>query len=176
MLISKNTPKEVMLKEYGSKCELCGHCCHFSSGIVLNEELSRLAKAFLIDEAKFKAKYLEEFTKFNTTLHRFKQVRKGNAPHGRCIFLNIEEEKCSIQGHKPLHCRVSTCSNMGSEVQRWFDTNFFLNLKDPVSVREYAIYVEFNEPLIGAELKRLVPEQELKKIMEGGYHDTKNLH
>jgi len=159
MLISKETPKEVIIKEFGSKCELCGHCCHFASGVVLDEEIPRLAKHFSLKPKEFKEIYLEKFTKFNTQLHRFKQIRKGNAPHGRCIFLDVEENKCSINEIKPLHCRISTCAKEGEEVQKWFDANYFLNADDEISLREYGIYLKFNEPLIGAELKTIVSKE-----------------
>ncbi|RLE41738.1 hypothetical protein DRJ48_04995 [Candidatus Woesearchaeota archaeon] len=165
MLISKDTPKEAILELVEKECKLCGHCCLFSSGIVLDDEIPRLAEHLGMSTEEFKKRYLEQFTKFHTTRHRFKQVRVGSAPHGRCVFLDLETNKCKIHEVKPLHCRISTCSIYGEDVQKWFDVNFFLNPNDPQSVREYNLYLEFKEPLLGAELESLLPEEDLKKIL-----------
>ncbi len=165
MLISKNTPKEALLKEVGTRCQSCGHCCSFGSGVVLESEIPEMAKQLAISEKELKEMYLEPFTKFHTIQFRFKQLRVGNAPHGRCVFLNVDSKRCHIHENKSLHCKISTCSVYGEDAQKWFDVNYFLNLKDPQSVREYNTYLKFNTPLFGAELESLLPSEELKKIL-----------
>jgi len=165
MIISTLTPKEDL--ESSATCNQCGHCCFFSSGIVLDEEIPGLAQHFGMSEDEFKAKYLEEFTKLNTTKHRFKQLRIGNAPHGRCIFLDVDSKKCTIQDVKPLHCRVSTCQPHGEDVQKWFDYHHFLKLDDRASVREYAIYCDLKGALPGAELGKLLSKERIKNIIGG---------
>ena len=175
MIISIKTPKEELEKEHN--CKKCGHCCYMGSGVVLEKEIPELAKGLKMSPEKFKKKYLEEFVKFNTKRHRFKQMRFGEAPHGRCVFLNMEKDECSIQDIKPLHCRVTSCDEHGEDAQKWFDVNHFLNLDDASSVREYAIYLKFNEPLPGAQLQDLLPKEKLDKIMnfEVDENERKNI-
>ncbi len=169
MLISKNTPKSEMIKH--GNCKTCGHCCYFTSGIVLDEEIPQLANEFKLSEEDFKTRYLEEFTKLNTQKHRFKQLRQGSAPHGRCIFLNVEENKCTIHKIRPLHCKISTCDHHGEDAQKWFDVKHFLNTEDRNSVREYAIYTKLKEPLPGASLEELVPKEKLEEFIGGMEND-----
>ncbi len=164
MLISRQTPKSEIVKLVANECKQCGHCCMFGSGIVLSDELKPLAKAFNLSVEDFKTQFLEEFTKFNTKHYRFKQLRKGDEPHGRCIFLDVESKQCKIHLIKPLHCRVSTCSLLGEDIQKWFDVNFFLNPRDVNSLREYKLYLEFKKPLPGANLEDIATPEMLKKL------------
>ncbi len=156
-MISKDTRKEVILRLVKNTCRACGHCCTLGSGIVLKHEVKELADAFNMTEKEFIEKYLDEFTKFNTTHYRFKQI-KDRYPSGRCIFYDTETKKCKIHEIKPLHCRISTCALIGSDIQKWFDVNYFLNTKDINSIREYEIYSRFNEPFPGLEPEKLINE------------------
>ena len=54
---------------------------------------------------------------------------------------------------------------------QWFNVNYFLNVNDPVSIREYSIYCDMNELIKGAHIKELIPEKKLKKIMD--YYELK---
>lgn len=166
MLISRNTPKDAILEHTKGRCKQCGHCCSLGSGIVLKEEVHSLAKALGVSEAQLIEHALEPFTKFHTTHYRIKQVRFGNAPHGRCAFYDMETQECSINNHKPLHCRISLCSVEGEELQKWFDLKHFVNPKDPQSVREYALYLEFKEPLLGGGAGSFAPKGGIKENNE----------
>jgi len=149
MVIDNKTKKEEVLHLVRNSCKRCGHCCSLGSGIVLKEEVEGLAKSLGISREKLLTQCLDEFTKFNTAHYRFKQI-KTKYPHGRCVFHDQTTKECRIHDKKPLHCKVSTCSQLGSEVQKWFDVTYFYNKKDRNSVAEYKIYSEFNGPLTGA--------------------------
>lgn len=163
MLISAKTPKEVTLK-LAAECKQCGHCCSYGSGSLTAEDEKRIARSLKISREELKKNYLEEIEKFNTTRHRPKLIRENGLPYGKCIFL--KNNKCSIQSVKPLQCKTSNCNIQGPELQKWFDLNYFVNKKDPESIRQYATYLAFNDPLPGASLLDLVPDKaELQKIL-----------
>lgn len=164
MLISSKTPKDAVLKLARTECKGCTHCCKYGSGALVEDEPKRIAQFLRITEEELKAKYLEEFEKFNTKRLRPKLMREKGKPYGKCIFLN-ESVGCTIQEAKPLNCKVGSCNQHSSDLQKWFELNYFLNAKDPESVRQYALWLEFNEPLPGAKLEELVPKDELKKML-----------
>ena len=87
--IKKHTPVEAILA-IAKDCKKDGHCCRYSSGTVLKDEVKHLAKFFKIPEKQFIKKYLVPQEKFNTKHYRFKQVRKGK-PYGKCVFLKKQE-------------------------------------------------------------------------------------
>ena len=167
MLISKQTPRRVVL-EFGSmncKEKRCSNCCKYGSGYVLKEEIPKIAKFLSITPEELEKEYLEQAEKFNTKQWRFKTTKEEGKPYGPCVFLR-EPLGCIIHDAKPLHCRVGNCDAKGEELQKWFDLNHFVNPDDPESIRQYAVYLEFNEPLPGGRLEELVPNQrKLKKIL-----------
>ena len=149
--------KEFIERIVKNTCKACGYCCSVGSGIVLKKEVKGLAEAFGMTEREFIDKYLDEFTKFNTTHYRFKQI-KDKYPHGRCIFYEPKTKKCTIYEIRPLHCRVSTCASIGSDIQKWFDVNYFLNPNDINSILEYKTYSKFNKPFAGLDPDKLMNE------------------
>ena len=161
-MISKDTKKEDILMLVKDSCKTCGHCCKFGSGVILKEEAKKIADHLNITEKEFIEKYTEEFTKFSTKQKRFKQIRE-NLPHGKCTFL--DGNKCQIHNVKPLYCKIGSCSAIGEDIIKWFDANYFLNLENPQSVRDYSLYCEFNKPLSGFELEKLIEQKKLNKIL-----------
>lgn len=167
MLISKKTPKRVVLELGKIDCRerKCSHCCRYGSGYVLKEEVPKIARFLKIKPKELKQEYLEEAEKFNTKQLRFKTIKQKGKAYGPCVFLK-EPLGCIINDVKPLHCLIGSCGMHGSELQKWFDLNYFINPADPESIRQYAIYLDFNEPLPGGKLEELVPNQRrLKKIL-----------
>jgi Fe-S-cluster containining protein len=164
MLISAKTPKEAVLKLGETKCKGCVHCCRYGSGALVESEAKKIAKFLRLTEEELKQKFLEEFEKFNTKRFRPKLLREKGKPYGKCIFLN-EAVGCTIQEVKPLNCRIGSCNQHSSDLQKWFDFRYFLNTNNPESVRQYALWLEFNEPLPGAKLEELVAKDKLKKML-----------
>ncbi len=166
MKIAIDTPKEEILK-IGSECKLCGSCCRFGSGFVLEEEIPVIAASLNHDIRSFKEHFLEEIELFNTKAWKFKTVKEEGKPYGHCMFL--DGNVCKIHKVKPLHCRVSTCdAEHGDAINAWFLVNHFVNPDDPESVRQYHAYIKTGGLVIeGAELEHLVPDRSrLKKILD----------
>ncbi|MBN1155976.1 YkgJ family cysteine cluster protein [Candidatus Woesearchaeota archaeon] len=162
-MISRKTPLKKVLK-LGKSCKCCGHCCSFTSGTLLDEDVKRIAKFLRMTEEEFKNKFTEEQEKFNTKLLRFKQI-KNNKPYGKCIFL--KNKRCKIHEVKPLHCRVANCGELGEQLSLWFTVNYFINKDDPESIRQYEIFLRNNKTIEGAKLSDFVPDKKkLKKIMK----------
>jgi len=137
-MITSNTPLSTVL-ELGKECDRSGRCCKNGSGIVLSEDVPELAKKFEMSEEKFIAKYLKEFENLNTKHYRLMQRKQEGRPHGPCVFLKGND--CSIHEIKPIHCKVSSCcSKQGEELSLWFMEKYFLNKKDPESVKQYESY------------------------------------
>jgi Fe-S-cluster containining protein len=157
MLISKDTPKRVALELGKMNCvdKKCVHCCKFGSGYVLRDEIPKIAESLKMTPEELEKNYLEPAEKFNTRHMKFKTRNEKGKPYGPCVFLN-EQAGCLIHDVKPLNCRIGNCGMNGSDLQKWFDLNFFVNADDPESIRQYAVYLEFNEPLPGGRLKELV--------------------
>ena len=161
-MIQKSTPKKKVI-ELGDECDRCGHCCSFTSGFVLPDEIKQLAEHFKISEKEFKSRFLEKTKRFNTTHHIIKQKR-SNLPNGRCIFL--KNKQCTIHEIKPLYCKIANCKKNSSELLQWYNLNYFVNKNDPHSIREWSMFTRFNRPIKGGSLKELVKEKELKKILD----------
>ncbi len=165
MLISIKTPKEKVIELGKVNCGNCVHCCSFGSGVLEDADIPRTAKFLRVTEEELKKKYLEEVEKFNTKRFKPRILKKNGLPYGKCIFLN-EKHGCTIHEVKPLQCKIGSCDTNSSDLQKWFDFHYFLDLDDPESVRQYALWLEFNEPLPGAELSELVSDKKkLKKIL-----------
>lgn len=168
MIISKKTPKEIVLKLGGEcdahSCEKRSHCCSYTAGFLAEDDLKKIAAHLNLKEDELKEKYLEEKRMFNTLALKPKSLKKDK-PYGPCIFLN-NKEGCSIHSVKPLQCKLYTCKEYGFDLMQWFYLNHLVNPKDPQSVREYAEFLRFNEPIPGGTLEELVPDkQKLGKIL-----------
>lgn len=134
--------------------------CEYGSGFCVEEDLPKLAAFLRISVDELKEKYLEEFEKFNTKRYRPKLLRKEGVPYGACVFLD-KEKGCTVHKAKPLQCKVAHFDEHSEALSKWFDFNYFVNVNDPESIRQYALWTQLNEPLPGAELERLVPDKEL---------------
>ena len=180
MEIKKNTPLKEVLR-LGRECRRRNNCCSYGSGCLAGNDIKNIAKflrtteirgisvvseitkEFLnITEKELKEKYLEEVEKFNTKLLRPKLIRKDK-PYGRCIF--FDGSGCKIHKAKPLECKIGNCGEHGEELSKWFMLNYCININDPESIRQYAIYLKTNRTLKGGELKNLVPKERLRKIL-----------
>jgi len=126
------------------------------SGALIPGDAERIAAFLGMTEQKLKEKHLEEIEKFNTTLFRPKIERRGK-PYGTCTF--FRQGKCQIHAVKPFECKLAMpCQPHGPELIAWFDTNFFLNPKDPESIRQYATYLKSGGlQLADAAMTDLVP-------------------
>ena len=160
-MITKKTPLKKIL-EIGRECRRCGHCCRYGSGALASDDIKNISKYLDITEQKLKSDYLEEIEKFNTRLFRPKLIRKGK-PYGQCIFF---DEGCSINKVKPTECRTGNCGKHGEELSKWFMLNYFVNEKDPESIRQYSIYLKTQKPIKGGELENMIPKDRLKKILK----------
>lgn len=162
MIVSRKTPKSKVL-ELGSQCERSNHCCSFTAGFLAEDDFDRIAEFLDISEEELHEK-LEDVTMFNTHAFRPKSL-KGDKPHGPCVFL--DEKGCQIHEVKPLHCKLYTCKPYGFDLTQWFYLNYLVNPDDPKSIREYAMFLKFNEPIPGGKLEELVPDKKkLKKILD----------
>lgn len=164
MIIHKNTPLKDVLK-LGNSCQQCGNCCSYGTGFATEEDMIKMAHKLGITAAKLKKEYMEEMEKFQTKMHRPKTIKQKGKPYGKCVFL--KEKKCSIHDVKPLQCKIGNCSTLGDALVQWFDLNFFVNTKDPQSIREWAQVLVVREPIKGGSLQELVPNKAmLKDILE----------
>ncbi|MBS3137867.1 YkgJ family cysteine cluster protein [Candidatus Woesearchaeota archaeon] len=165
VIIEKDTPLDIV-ENYGKECNQCGKCCSIDSGLVLEEDIPKIADFFRISAEQVKQLYLDEHQKFNTSLHKLKQVKKEGKPYGRGILFN-EKNKCAIHTVKPKHCRVcSVKSKYGEQLSIWFLLNHLVNADDAESIRQYAQYLQTHPTIPGGELEKLVPDKErLRKIL-----------
>ena len=165
MIIAKETPQE-KIEFFGRECAKCGTCCSLDSGMVLEKDIPALAKFLNISEEQLKTKYLDEHQKFNTSIYKFKIIKKDGKPFGKCIFFE-HDKGCSIHEAKPTHCRVcSPKSKYGEQLSIWFMLNYLVNENDPESIRQYAQYLKTHPTIPGGELEKLVPDKEkLQKIL-----------
>lgn len=167
MVINKEDPLKKVLElgrcELGKDCDKCNQACQQGSGCFVDEQLSEVAEFLGVSEKELKEKYLEEVTKFNTTLWRPKIKKKGK-PYGECIFWG---GGCKIHEVKPLECQLATHKKVGEETSVWFMLNYFVNEHDAESVREWAQYIKSGGRVIpGGSLRDLVPDKKrLKKIL-----------
>ncbi|MBS1266877.1 MAG: hypothetical protein MAG795_00846 [Candidatus Woesearchaeota archaeon] len=165
MIISKKTPKKEILR-LGSHCEKSNHCCSFTSGFLAPDDLTRIAQFFGMKKQEVKEKYLEEVEIFNKKALRPKRdIKDKDRPYGACVFL--DEKGCKIHDVKPLHCKVYTCKPFGFQLTQWFYLNYLLDTDDPEAIRQYAQFLQTNDPIPGGHLEELVPDKEkLDKILD----------
>ncbi|MDP7140827.1 MAG: YkgJ family cysteine cluster protein [Candidatus Woesearchaeota archaeon] len=162
--ITKLTPKEKVKEFAKTNCDKCTHCCHFGGGFLLDEDVQRVSKFLGITKEEFENKYAEKFEKFNTKLLRLK-AEKPEAVYSPCAFLD-KEEKCMLHEEKPLHCVISSCNKYGDMLEQWFTLNHFVNVDDPESIRQWAVYLKTHDTIQGGSLEELVPDKKLlKKIL-----------
>lgn len=163
--LSKETPEKVVEK-LGKECDKCNHCCKMDAGLVLEEDLQRIADYLRIPIEDFKNEFLVEHDRFNTKLWKLKQLKEKNKPYGPCVFLK-EDIGCMIHEAKPKHCKLcSTKSNHGEQLAVWFALNYLVNKDDPESIRQWASYLKTHPTIPGGELQDLVPDKnKLKKIL-----------
>ncbi|MBW2995944.1 YkgJ family cysteine cluster protein [Candidatus Woesearchaeota archaeon] len=149
----------------GNSCNRCGKCCTYGSGFLTKADITSIARKLKLTEEGLKKTALEPVKKFNTTLYRPLTIKKGK-PYGTCMFFNAKKG-CTIHEVKPLQCKIATCNEHGQELSIWFDLNYFVNPTDPVSIREWKLYLDSGGKNIpGGELESLVPDKKvLKKIL-----------
>ena len=163
LTITKQTPKDDVIR-IGEECDRCGHCCKYDSGIVIEDDIPRIAHFLEISEKEFREKYLDEIEKFNTKKFKIKREETGK-PYGPCLFYE-GKEGCLIHEAKPLHCKVGNCKEQGEELSIWFMLNHFVNPDDPESIRQYAVYLKTHGTIPGGRLDELVPDKKrLSRIM-----------
>ena len=163
-MIKKDMPLKEVLK-LGEKCDRCGNCCKHGSGFLIDRDLDNIAHFLGITQTELKLEYLDETEQFNTKLYRPKLKKKDTKPFGVCVFFD-DKIGCRIHSVKPLQCKVNNCGEHGEALSQWLLLNYAVNENDPESIRQWAIYLKFNNPIPGGELNNLVKDKEkLKKIL-----------
>ena len=167
--ITKDTPESHAIQygkcPTGRDCPTCQSFCRQGAGYLAEKDFARIAKHLGITETKLKMDYLESKVLFNKRMWQPKLLKKDDSHHhGQCIFFN-EHEKCTIHGVKPLHCKVSTCSEYGDQMHEWFVLNHIIDADDPVAIREWAQKLKVKPTIHGGELHELVDEGKLKKML-----------
>ncbi len=162
--LTKDSPLR-MVKEMGKKCSRCGNCCSHGSGMLINEDLPRIARFLKTTEDNIKKTYLEEVEFFNTKSWRPRRIT-GRKPFGPCVF-HDKNTGCTIHIVKPLQCLMTNCSPYSEQLIQWLYLNYFVNPTDPESIRQWASYIQHRESVIeGGQLHDLVPDEEkLRKIL-----------
>ncbi|MGB9748656.1 MAG: YkgJ family cysteine cluster protein [Candidatus Woesearchaeota archaeon] len=166
MLISKKTPLNHILS-LGAECNNCGICCKNGQGFVLNDEIKKIAEHLGISEDELLNNHLERTVVFNKEIFKTRRKNtseKNRIPVGACIFYD-DENGCTIQEAKPLFCKIVNCKPYSSEIIQWYFLNYVLDTEDPEAIRQWVHFIKYNEPIPGAQLKELVKEEELAKIM-----------
>lgn len=162
--ISKDTPIR-MVKELGKDCSMCGNCCSHGAGLLVPEDMQRIARLLQVTEEELKEKYLDEVEMFNTKAWKPK-TNKGEKPYGPCIFYD-KKKQCTIHVAKPFQCLITNCGDFSEQAIQWLYLNYFVNPDDPESVRQWASYLKHKDWVIeGGNLQELVPDRaRLKKIL-----------
>ncbi|MBI4145553.1 YkgJ family cysteine cluster protein [Candidatus Woesearchaeota archaeon] len=163
--ITKSTPLNVVEELADTPCRShkCTKCCEYGTGTTLPEDLKRIAHHLGITEAELKDKYFDPITKYNTTHSRPKMLKQ---PYGPCTFLG--KDGCTIHEVKPTGCRLSSWNQHGEQLNEWFDLNYFVDVNDAESVRQWAQRLKFSSTIPGGQLHELVPDKEkLKKMLKG---------
>ena len=163
MLISRDTPKKTVLELGKAECKAakCSFCCTYGSGILEASDIPRIAKFLRLTEEELKERHLDEVERFHTKGFRPK-IKAKDRPYGPCVFHNAKVG-CTIHPVRPLQCRIGNCNQHSADLQKWFDLNYFVNADDPQSIRDYSLWLEFNEPLPGGRLNELVPNESRRK-------------
>lgn len=162
--IKKTTPLRKIL-ELGKACKRCGHCCIYGTGFLTKGDIERIAWFLKISKKELIKNCLEPVTKFNKTLYRPLAIKNKKA-YGTCIFFNTDLG-CTIHPVKPLQCKISTCDEYGEDISVWFTLNYFVNPRDPESIRQWALYLlSGGKNIQGGALRELVPNASiLRKIL-----------
>lgn len=178
--IKKDTPlKEILKLAPACMCEACNNGCKFGSGaLVVNEQLKlddikNIAKHLGITEEELKLNYLEEIERFNTKSFRPKLIRKKTQdgkvlPFGRCTFYD-DKLGCKIHEIKPVECKISMgCKDYSEQLSQWFMLKFFVNKKDPESLRQYNAYLKSGgKTLVDGKLNDIISDKKLlQKILD----------
>jgi len=160
--LTKDTPLRI-LRDLGKDCKKCGHCCSHGTGMLIPEDIPRIARLLGISEDELKERCLEEVEMFNTKAWKPRTAKK---PFGKCVFL-AKSNECSIHVAKPFQCVIMNCRHDAEQAVQWFYLNYLVNPGDPESVRQWASYLKHKEWVIeGGNLQELVPDEErLKKIL-----------
>lgn len=162
--LAKDTPVKV-LKELGKDCRKCGNCCSHGTGMLVKEDIPRIARLLGVSEEALKENYLEETEMFNTKAWKPRTI-KGSKPYGKCVFYD-DKEQCTIHVAKPFQCVIMNCRDDAEQAIQWFYLNYLVNPDDPESIRQWASYLRHREWVIeGGNLQELVPDKDrLKKIL-----------
>jgi len=165
--IEKSTPLRV-IRDLGKDCKMCGSCCRHGAGMLIEEDLKRIARFLSVDAEKLKKNFLERVEMFNTKAWKPRLV-KGGKPYGTCVFYD-SKKGCEIHAAKPLQCAISNCKEYGEQLIQWFYLRYLVDPNDPESVRQWASYLKHKDWVIkGGNLDELVPDKEkLKKILSYG--------
>ncbi len=178
--IKTSTPlKEILKLAPACMCDACNNGCKFGSGaLVVNEQLrlddvKNIANHLKITEEELRLKYLEPIERFNTKTFRPKLIKKKTEegkelPFGRCIFYG-DKIGCRIHEVKPVECKISMgCKDYSEQLSRWFMLNFFVNKKDPESLRQYNAYLKSGgKTLVDGKLSDIIPDKKLlQKILD----------
>ena len=163
-MIKKSTTIAEALRLSGT-CKKCGKCCQYGSGFLTKSDIHRIARKLNLTEKGLIKTSLEPVKKFNNTLYRPIQIKKGK-PYGTCMFFNTQKG-CTIHDVKPMQCRIATCNEHGEDLMVWFDLNYFVNPADPESIRQWASYLKAGgKNISGGKLQELIPDKtKLKKIL-----------
>jgi Fe-S-cluster containining protein len=162
--VTKYTPLKVIQNLADTPCRShnCTKCCEYGTGTALPEDLEHIAEHFGMTVEEVKEKYFDPITKFNTTHYRPKMAGE---PYGPCVFLT--KEGCSIHPVRPTGCKLSSWNHHGEKLNEWFTLNYFVNVADPVSLKEWAHRLRFKSTIPGGQIHELVPnEEKRKKLME----------
>lgn len=127
-------------------CKQCGRCCNQGSGILLLDQIKKLANHLNTTSANLKKEFLEEVYRFNKKFYR-PTLKRKDLPFGKCVFL--KDKKCSIQKFKPFECNIATCNEYGDAINQWFNYNYILDKNDEQSVREFKYYLSLRKPIEG---------------------------
>ncbi len=166
------TPAEIYALVHPCRCKACELPCRFGSGALVDDDLERLSQYLELSKEEVKKKYLEEITKFGTTLLKPKLKKEKNKPYGKCIFFD-EKKGCLVHLAKPTECRIAMgCKDYGEDLIVWFNLRHYLDPKNPESIRQYKLYLDSGgKSLKGAELESIADERIIKKAFD--YHDLK---
>ncbi|MFH2021588.1 MAG: YkgJ family cysteine cluster protein [archaeon] len=164
MITYKTKKEEIEKLSFPCKCPACENPCRFGSGALVDGDLKKLSDNLGLTEKETKEKYLEEITRFGTTLLKPKVMRK-DLPYGKCIFFE-EDKGCKVHDAKPTECRIAMgCKDYGEEIITWFHLNYYLDTSKPESVRQYKLYVESGGKVLdGGELHSIATTEQLEKI------------
>lgn len=137
-MIKRNSLLKEVLKNQ-QPCELCGKCCEYGSGFLIDEDLKRIAEFLKITEEELENKYLETILIYNKEMLR----PKFKKPYGKCIFLKKKE--CSIHKAKPLHCKVACRGEKGEQNDQWFKINYIVDKNDKIAINEWKEFEKRNK-------------------------------